>query len=109
MLPVKMAQDNQANIPASDVTLRATVRGRVQGVFFRAFIGQAAARLHLGGYVRNQPDGSVFVAARGKRRDLEELLALLWQGPDMARVSTVETEWLDGESGVSANHFEVRR
>src|SRR5262245_20433149 len=101
-----MTQDNQTS--NSDATLHATVRGHVQGVFFRAFVGQAAARLHVGGYVRNQPDGSVYVVARGPRRDLEQLLTLLWQGPDMARVSMVETEWLDGDTGVDAHRFEVR-
>src|SRR6478736_9525777 len=99
-----MTNDTQAN--TSDATLRATVRGRVQGVFFRAFVGQAAGRLQLGGYVRNQPDGSVYVAARGDQRNLEELLALLWRGPESAHVSNVEHEWLDGETGVSADRFE---
>ena len=102
-----MTQDAQAN--TSDATLRATVRGRVQGVFFRAFVGQAADRLRVGGYVCNQPDGSVYVTARGDRPKLEELLALLWRGPDSAQVSNVEHEWLDGETGVIADRFEVRR
>jgi acylphosphatase len=93
----------------SDVTLRATVRGRVQGVFFRAFIGQAAERLHIGGYVCNQPDGSVYVAARGDRRKLEELLGILRQGPEMARVETVEHTWAEGDTGISPGRFEVRR
>ena len=101
-----MNQDHKAN--NSDMTLQATVRGHVQGVFYRAFVSQAAARLHVGGYVRNQPDGSVYVAARGDRSKLEEFLSLLWQGPELARVSSVETAWLDGDTGVSAEHFEVR-
>jgi acylphosphatase len=93
----------------SDMTLRATVRGYVQGVFFRAFVHDAAERLGLGGYVRNQPDGSVYVEARGDRAALEELLGLLWRGPERARVSIVEHEWLQGETGVSKTHFEVYR
>src|SRR5438105_7846532 len=91
----------------SDITLRATVRGYVQGVFFRAFVRQAAERLGLGGYVRNQPDGSVYVVARGERAGLEELLGLLRRGPERARVSTVEHEWLEGDTGVSKTRFEV--
>ncbi len=94
---------------SSDSTLRATVRGQVQGVFFRAFVCDAAERLRLGGSVRNQPDGSVYVEARGDSAKLEELLSLLRSGPESARVSTVECEWLEGETVVSNGRFEVYR
>src|SRR5438552_13881017 len=100
-----MSQDNPQHTP--DVTLRTTIRGHVQGVFFRAFERDAAERLGLGGSVRNQPDGSVYVEARGDRASLEELLDLLRRGPESARVSTVEHEWSEGETGVSDSHFEV--
>jgi acylphosphatase len=91
----------------SDMTLRATVRGYVQGVFFRAFVRQAAEHLGLGGYVRNQPDGSVYVEARGDREGLEQLLDLLGHGPERAHVSMVEHEWFEGDTGVSKTRFEV--
>lgn len=100
-----MSQDKP--VQTSDTTLRATVRGYVQGVFFRAFVRAAAERLGLGGLVRNQPDGSVYVEARGDHAGLEELLGLLRRGPETARVSSVEHQWLEGETGVSKTHFEV--
>ena len=46
----------------------ATVRGRVQGVFFRASVMRRARELGLTGYVRNRHDGSVeHVLMKSKR------------------------------------------
>src|SRR5947207_2867362 len=90
-----MTRDNTSATTAA--TLRATVRGHVQGVFFRAFVRDGAERLGLGGYVRNQPDGTVFVVAHGPRPKLEELLALLRRGPESARVSGVDHEWVQSD------------
>ena len=76
------------------VALRATVRGRVQGVGFRDFVYARARLLALGGYVRNLPDGaSVEVLAEGAKGDLEQLLDYLHHGPRSARVDAVDVEW----------------
>ncbi|HTA18932.1 MAG TPA: acylphosphatase, partial [Polyangia bacterium] len=45
--------------------LRAVVRGRVQGVGFRASAASEARRLQLTGWVRNQLDGTVETEAEG--------------------------------------------
>ncbi len=75
-------------------SLRATVYGRVQGVFFRAFISRCARELGLTGYVRNLPDGkAVEVQAEGERNKLERLIDHLKDGPPGARVERVETNW----------------
>jgi acylphosphatase len=42
---------------AEVASLRAIVRGRVQGVGFRDFVWRRARFLGLSGYVRNLPDG----------------------------------------------------
>jgi acylphosphatase len=77
------------------VRLHAIVRGRVQGVNFRTFTVEHARRLRIGGTVRNLDDGqSVEVIAEGRRQAVEDLLALLHQGPRFARVDRVEQEWL---------------
>jgi len=76
--------------------LSATVHGRVQGVYFRHFVRNAARRLSLTGYVRNLPGGNaVEVQAEGARPQLEELLAQLRAGPPGARVTDVEVSWAD--------------
>lgn len=46
-------------------TIRAVYSGRVQGVGFRATSAGIARRFPVVGYVRNQPDGTVELVARG--------------------------------------------
>jgi acylphosphatase len=65
------------------------VRGRVQGVGFRWFVQRAGRHLGLGGHVRNLPDGSVEVHARGPAAALEALERALGDGPPSARVDAV--------------------
>lgn len=74
--------------------LEAVVRGRVQGVGFRYFVLREAARLGLRGWVANEADGSVRCVAEGRKRDLEELLAGLRDGPAGAVVRSVSEDWL---------------
>jgi acylphosphatase len=75
--------------------LRALVRGRVQGVGFRANVQHEGARLALAGWVRNLSDGAVELEAEGENEALEKLLAFVKQGPRSARVDSVITEWLE--------------
>lgn len=71
---------------------RYVVRGRVQGVFFRASTRAQALQLGLTGHARNLPDGSVEVLACGGEEAVAKLEAWLWQGPPAARVTSVEGE-----------------
>ena len=75
-------------------SVHAIVYGRVQGVFFRAFVSRWAAELGLTGYVRNLRDReAVEVQAEGERRQLEKLIDYLEIGPPAARVEKVVTDW----------------
>jgi acylphosphatase len=76
-------------------SLQATVRGRVHGVFFRAFVETRAEELKLTGYVRNRPDGTVEVRVEGERPKLEKLVEYLKAGPPAARVEEVVAEWAE--------------
>ncbi len=73
--------------------LRARVRGTVQGVGFRYFTRESAARLEITGWVRNRPDGSVELVAEGPRANLELLLERVTAGPEQSSVSGVESDW----------------
>jgi acylphosphatase len=79
-------------------SLQAFVRGRVQGVFFRAFVEGQAEQLRLTGYVRNRPGGMVEVRAEGEKPGLEKLVERLKTGPPGSRVDDVKVEWA-GYSG----------
>lgn len=74
---------------------RYRVKGRVQGVFFRAATRNQATRLGLTGFVRNLPNGDVEVIACGTRDGLHKLAAWLWQGPPSAAVIEVISESIE--------------
>jgi acylphosphatase len=86
--------------------LDATVRGRVHGVGFRAYVRRAARELGLTGWVANEPANRVHCVAEGPRTDLERLLAALRQGPPAAFVDDVQAEWLPASGEFDG--FDVR-
>jgi acylphosphatase len=86
--------------------VRITVRGRVQGVAYRASTQRMAERLGLGGWVKNQQDGSVLLEAEGEASQVEQLEAWCKRGPPAAEVSGVEVE--EVEAVGSAPGFAVR-
>jgi acylphosphatase len=65
------------------------VSGIVQGVGFRFFAERVAARLGLGGYVKNLLDGRVEVYAIGSAAQLNSLKIELQRGPRMATVEEI--------------------
>jgi acylphosphatase len=88
-------------------SVRATVYGIVQGVFFRAFVSRRATQLGLTGYVRNLPGGeAIEVHAEGERKQLAELIGYLKIGPPGAKVEKVDTNW--SEYTGSYSHFSIR-
>ncbi|QPJ61025.1 MAG: acylphosphatase [Candidatus Nitronauta litoralis] len=70
---------------------RLVVRGKVQGVWFRASTEKEANRLGVTGWVRNCPDRTVEILAEGA--ELEEFIAWCRQGPPLAEVDAVDIEW----------------
>lgn len=75
--------------------LEAVVTGRVQGVGFRRYVRGWARRLELGGWVRNEPNGTVHLVAEGGPEALDRLSRLLWGGPPGARVDDVTFDRTD--------------
>jgi len=76
--------------------LHVIVKGRVQGVGFRAFVLEQAQRLSLTGWVRNTWEGNVEVLAEGARSDLDTLYGLLDPGPSGSFVEKMDPEWSAG-------------
>ncbi len=68
------------------------VSGRVQGVYYRASTHEAAQRLGVKGFVKNEPDGSVYIEAEGDDAILDALVEWCRQGPPAARVTNVEID-----------------
>lgn len=85
--------------------VKVTVYGRVQGVFFRAFVSRWAEELGLTGYVWNLPGGnSVEVQAEGERQKIAQLIRHVEIGPPGARVIKVVTHW----SGYTGKYSDFR-
>ena len=68
-----------------------TVKGKVQGVFYRGATKAVADHLGVKGYVRNDPDGDVFIEAEGDNIALDMFLEWCHEGPEHAIVSSVES------------------
>jgi acylphosphatase len=94
--------------------IRATVRGRVQGVGFRDAAVRRARALGLMGWVRNGDDGTLLVHAEGSAEAVASFEAFLREGPRGARVDDVAVEQVKVEGheqfairGVPAGRFVV--
>ena len=74
---------------------RFRVRGKVQGVCFRASTREQALALGLQGRAVNLADGSVEVLAQGSAAALDGLERWLQHGPPLARVEAVERSACD--------------
>ena len=76
----------------SDVVRHIIVRGKVQGVGYRAWLeGEAVAR-NLAGWTRNRKDGTVEAVLSGPEDAISALIEKCRHGPGMARVSAIDSE-----------------
>ncbi|MBI1195020.1 MAG: acylphosphatase [Gammaproteobacteria bacterium] len=82
------------------------VRGRVQGVCFRATTVSEARRLGVAGWVRNEPGGEVRIEAEGAREALEALVDWCRHGPEYAVVEHLDVAW--HAPGLDSKHFSIR-
>lgn len=70
-------------------SVRVLIRGRVQGVGFRAWTAREAGRLGLDGWVRNLSDGRVEAVFAGEDGAVSEMIRLCAKGPMFGRVDDV--------------------
>ncbi|PST84679.1 acylphosphatase [Pedobacter yulinensis] len=84
--------------------LNIIVRGKVQGVFFRASTKAVADQIGIKGFVKNEKDGSVYIEAEGEDFMLDAFTDWCREGPDRS-----EVEGLEISSGELRNfrNFEV--
>ncbi len=77
-------------ITMNNVCFKIRVTGKVQGVFFRHSAKLVAERLGLGGLVRNERDGSVYVEIEGESEIVQKFIGWCRVGPGEADVRKVE-------------------
>ena len=71
---------------------RIRVTGKVQNVGFRYYTVQTARDFNIDGFVRNLPDGSVYIEAEGEADSLEGFLSWCRRGPQWARVEGFDVQ-----------------
>ena len=88
---------DKAGSPMSDVIRHVIVRGKVQGVGYRAWIAGEAVARHLAGWARNRRDGTVEAVLSGPQDSVAALIEKCRNGPGMARVNAVDDEPADAD------------
>jgi acylphosphatase len=71
--------------------LNITIKGKVQGVFYRASTKAVADQLGVKGNIKNETNGDVTIEAEGDAVSLEMFLEWCHEGPQGAEVNLVET------------------
>jgi acylphosphatase len=79
------------------------IRGRVQGVGYRAWVDHEARRLGLQGWVRNRRDGCVEAVFDGDKETVAAMIAACRKGPSSSRVDAV-TEEIASENDLRLRH-----
>ncbi len=86
-------------------SVRVRIRGRVQGVWYRAWTTEAATARGVTGWVRNRRDGSVEALFMGPVAAVDALIAACHEGPELARVESIE---VTDDPGETTRGFEQR-
>ncbi len=68
------------------------IKGRVQGVGYRAWVQATAKEIGLTGWVRNCSDGTVEAVAEGDAEKVHAFIEAAWRGPSLSRVSDIIVE-----------------
>ena len=71
------------------VHFKIRIEGKVQAVWFRVSTKEEADRLGLAGFVRNEPDGSVYVEVEGERGNLDAFVKWCHLGSEQSEVIKV--------------------
>lgn len=94
--------------PSNLVRVHIWVKGRVQGVGFRAHVEYSAKQIGgITGWVRNVGYDTVEAVAEGQRDQVERFIETMKQGPRMSRVDESKMEW-ETPNG-EYNEFGVKR
>ena len=87
-------------------TVYLLIKGKVQGVFYRATAKEEADQLRLTGWIKNTEEGHVDAVASGSQPALDQFISWCKQGPRKAEVTAVEIKTLPEET---FNQFSILR
>ncbi|ERN08324.1 hypothetical protein AMTR_s00156p00090720 [Amborella trichopoda] len=80
-------------------TVKVSIKGRVQGVFYRKWTAENAQELGLKGWVRNRRDGSVEALFSGEPSSVEEMEKRCRRGPPASMVTGLNVSPVDEDPG----------
>lgn len=81
------------NNPQEVIRVHVIVKGRVQGVAFRAHVEYYALQIGVTGWVRNVGKDSVETVAEGAREKIERFVQIVKQGSQLSRVDEATVEY----------------
>jgi acylphosphatase len=76
-------------------TVKLVIKGRVQGVFFRATAKKVATGLNISGNIKNTKEGHVEAIATGRQQQLNKFIEWCRHGPEKAAVEEVNITSLE--------------
>ena len=79
-------------------TVHLLIKGKVQGVFYRATAKEVALALDLKGWVRNTAEGNVEIIASGSEMAVQQFIDWCKKGPDKAIVTSINVTSIKDES-----------
>lgn len=88
-------------LPAKTIAYCIRIRGKVQGVAFRAYTQNKANELNIKGFVRNEPDGSVYIEAIGTRPNMQAFIEWCHHGSPLSIVEKVDIQPIEHLSQLS--------
>ncbi len=90
-----------------NIRVKLIVKGRVQGVCYRAFAEGMAHQYKIRGYAKNLSSGDVEIVALGNRNNIDSYINELWKGHSMAIVRDIiksEEEYKEEFKGFSIRY-----
>lgn len=87
-------------------TVHLLVKGKVQGVFYRATAKKIADEIGVTGWIKNTPDNCVEMVASGSQHCLQRFIEWCKRGPARANVSEVKITETKEET---FDQFQIRR
>jgi len=69
------------------------IHGKVQGVFFRAYLRERSEQFKLTGWAKNTFDGNVEVVLEGEESAVKQVVEWCYSGPADSEVKKVAEKW----------------
>lgn len=89
-------------MPKQAIEMHAIMKGKVQGVFFRATTQKIAEEIGIVGTVRNVSDGTVEIFAQGSKEELLTLIERLKRRYSLSSEDSVEISFSEPKCAFSS-------